>query len=244
MQNTGGEAATDVAANASGGFSITADDCPSTLEPAESCTLTLRAPTTQLGPLGGELAVEYTNASGDDVATVALTTEVTGSTGELVPDGGFETCDEGWAAIAGNWDCGATDIDGITSYAGASFLGGATGANNTVLTYRSDIDASEFASAIETGETMVDFSAFARVYSTDDNEHRIRVVYLDAANDVISTTGTNFQSFTSWTEFAFSEAAPVDTATVRINLQCQKTGGSRCDAYFDGVSLSVRYDGA
>ncbi len=240
VENTGAQAATDIMVAVSGGFSVEANDCPATLDAGKSCTVTLRPPTSVLGPASTDLVVDYATGEGADAATLVVSADVIGSTAELVSDGGFEGCNGGWEVVSGTWEC-VTSVGGVGPHAGANFLTASEGAPNTDITYQLDIDVSAFAGAIATNTMTFDFSAYARARVSDDDDHRIRVTYLAADDSEISSFGTPYQSFTDWTLLANSAPAPSNTAVIRIHLQCQKSSGTYCDAYFDDVSLVGGY---
>jgi len=238
VTNTGDETATTFELSTSGAFEVESTDCPAMLDPEASCGVRLRHAADALGPFSGALEAVYDGGMAD----TALSADVRGSTANLVTDGGFETCPDGpWQNVgAGQWLCNASFV---SPHSGSGYLAGDTGPDNQLYDYRLDVDVTPYANAIATGNMSFEFRAWGRSYDVDNEPYRMRVRYRDGGGQILTGFNTNLQTSTTWTEHTDTRNAPSDTEEIRIDLYCEKSQGTYCDAYYDDVVLVGTYDG-
>ena len=246
LSNVGGQAATALVLEASGPFDIDAEDCPDALDMGDSCTITVRHDAATLGPFAGELAVDYDSGAAAESVSVSLSTDVQGSTDNLLPEGTFEGCDEvwdssetvlGWRNVGtGRWEC----TDATASGSNVSVAAYDNGANDTDHILRTNVDVSEYAEAIATGNMRFSFSGDARSAVFGDNEYAIRIRYRNGSGTVLEV-GTGYTSTGSWQTIEDETLAPTDTEVIRVELMCRKPFGEFCDAFFDNLELVGTY---
>ncbi len=235
MTNDGDADANNVTVEVIGEFTLDSDNCPGTLGPGDSCAATVSRSGSVLGPFSGLLQVTYDEGMDDELLEV----DVVGSTGNLLNDGGFESCSgDPWVVFNGAWECG--DVwDDIDARSGDGYLAAVEG-NNQPFTYRLEIDITPYANAISTGEMSFEFTGWARSYVFNDDEYRFRLRYREGDTDA-SQYASGWQTGGTWTEYTDSRMVPSGVDTARIELQCDKDGGDYCDAYFDDIELIGSY---
>jgi len=224
-----------------GAFPGGAGSCGSGLDVGQSCTVEVTfAPGAQIGLHTGMLAVDH---DGGPAATRELRGGAAGQSDNLIANPGGESFGEpppAWTPTLGIWGAGYWLEEGSTA-AGNGYLYSDAGGNNVDLSLRQTIDASAWASTIDAGALQVSFSGQARAYQTNNDEHRIRVHYHDAGGAILATWTSNYASQVTWQSYANMQSAPVGTRTVEIELNCRKSYGDVCHAYFDALDLRASY---
>jgi hypothetical protein len=224
----------------SGGFPGAMGSCGGSLGPGDGCTVEVVFAPGELGRHRATLTVSHdAGEASRDVAGGAI-----GQTENLLENAGGETeglPPPGWTVIAGEWTSGAVPED-VDAAEGSGYFYAGTGPNNTDFVLRQDVDVSAWASTADAPALRISFSGQARGWAPfDSDEQRIRVHYLDGRGAALQVWTTDYQDSDDWQAYAHERVAPVDTRTVRVELNCRKDSGMWCNAYFDALELRASY---
>ncbi len=250
LENTGDGAATALAPSVDAPFTISNDDCGASLGAGSSCTITLAFDPDELGPVEGTLTVDYDAGEANESVSRTFDADVLGSTGNLLPDPGFESCgnivapNNDWLDTGpGDWLCYASGEFGVDAASGSRFVAANEGPDNANFNLRRSIDVSAFANAIQTGAMEFSVSARGRSFEEGNDQYRMRVRYRNAGGNELDTDNTGYQTSDTWSDLELSRQADIATAEIWIELGCRKSGGDFCDAYFDDVEIIGAYPG-
>lgn len=246
LTNEGGQPADNLALAVVGAFALDSDDCPGSLGPGESCTATVSHNAATLGPFSGDLEVDYDSVDGPQDVMRELTVEVTGETGNLIPDPGFENCatfaePAGWDLLTEDgWYCGG---DWATPHEGNRFLsGGGPLPDQNNFNIRFVIDLTPYQNAISTDLMAFEFRGYATSAVMNNDFYRLRVRYRNAGGVNQTVYSSNVLSTADWTLYSDLRVVPSNVTEAFVELHCQKSGGNDCDAFFDTLSLVGSYE--
>ncbi len=251
VSNEGTGAATGMAGQAltapfgyvGGSYPGVGGDCGDTLDPAASCTIEVEFSPAELGPYTDTLAVTYDGAAMD--ATCDLIGGGAGDSGNLLLNPGGENTGyppPDWQIVGGgDWWAGVI-FDDPAPHAGSSYLLADTGPDSpSVFTLRQDVDVSAWADLIDAGLLSFSFEGWARTYFNDNDYFRFRIRFRDDAGMVIEVWNTDWQTSDVWELHDDMRTMPAGTRSLRVDLGCEKFGGTYCNAYFDAMDLRVSY---
>lgn len=214
--------------------------CGQELAAADSCLVEVLFSPTELGNFGGSLAIAY---DGHADAVRDISGGGSGVTGNLLTNPGGEDTGSpppGWVASLGSWV--ASPIPAETDpYEGASLILAETGPNNSDLTLLQDVSVAAWSTVIDEGLLRISVEGQARALASNNDQHRLRTIYLDAGGSALQLWTTDYQSATEWTAYADLRTAPAGTRTIRVELACRKAAGTYCNAYFDALDLHALY---
>lgn len=223
-----------------GEFPGGAGTCGQSLAAGDDCLVEVVFSPGELGLHVGTLAVGH--AGGPDV-TRDLAGGGAGQSPNLLANPGgddFGAPPPSWTQVAGGWL--ANVLPGETApFAGPGYIYADLGPSNADYSLQQTVSVSTWAVTIDQGLLSLAFSGRARALAAGDNQHRIRVHYLDAGGGTLELYNTDYQSVAAWTQYADTRSAPVGTRSVRVELNCRKTGGTYCNAYFDALDLHAAY---
>jgi hypothetical protein len=223
-----------------GGFPGGAGTCGQSLAPGADCLVEVVFSPNELGLYVGTLAVGH--AGGPDVAR-DLAGGGAGQSANLLANPGGESFGEpppSWTQVVGNWIAGVLPGE-AAPFAGAGYIYADTGANNTDYSLQQTVAVSTWAVTIDQGLLNLAFSSRARALVAGNDQHRIRVHYLDQMGSTLALYNTDYQSVAAWTQYADTRIAPIGTRSVRVELNCRKMNGDFCNAYFDALDLRAEY---
>lgn len=214
--------------------------CGPELAAGDSCLVEVRFSPTELGAVGGALAIAY---DGHAAAVRDISGAGSGETGSLLVNPGGEDTGSppsGWTASLGSWVAGPIPAE-TDPYEGASLILAEVGPNNSDLTLFQDVSVAAWSTIIDAGVLRFSADGQARSLAAGNDQHRIRTSYVDAGGNVLQLWNTSYQSATEWTEYADLRTAPPGTRTIHVELACRKTSGTYCNAYFDALDLHAVY---
>lgn len=224
-----------------GAYPGSSGDCGSSLEARQSCTIAVSFAPADLGLHERDLVLGY----GEGLeARRSMVGGGAGSSDNLLanPDGESGSAGNpppGWTNDGpGNWETGYW----IFGQGGTGqFIAASTGPNNTEYRLIQTVSTAPWASTIDAGAMRFDFSAWVRANVPGDDDHRIRVQYLDAKGAVLETWSSNWESIVDWGSRSDARLAPTSTRSIEVQLGCRKSGGTFCDAYYDSLDLRAVY---
>ncbi|MCH9680646.1 MAG: hypothetical protein K0V04_04360 [Deltaproteobacteria bacterium] len=247
VTNTGdGMATTVVGASPDGPFSYpggypgAGGDCGPSLAAGDMCSLEVRFAPDGLGPLSG--ALRLTHDQGE--VERGLAGVGTGQSDNLITNPGGEVAGNpvpGWVAANGTWI--SAEFQGVydVPYEGTSFISADTGPDNAPFSLEQDIEVDAWADLIDQGQMRFSFRGYTRSLSTDNDEYRIHVRYLDDDGTNMQQWNTGWQTTDDWVPRQDTRFAPVGTRTIQVDLGCRKQGGTYCDGFFDALELRAVY---
>lgn len=224
-----------------GGFPGAGGSCGGVLGPGDGCTVEVVFAPGELGRHAATLTVSHD--AGTD-ATRDVGGGAIGQTDNLLENAGGESSGEpppGWTPIAGEWITGAVLAE-VSPAAGDGYFYSDTGPNSTDFVLLQDVDVSAWAYTADQSALRISFSGQGRGWASGQgDEHRIRVHYLDGGGSAVEVWTTDYQDVTEWQLYADERVAPAGTRTVRVELNCRKSSGTWCNAYFDALELRASY---
>lgn len=223
-----------------GGFPGADGTCGPQLAAGEACTVVVRFTPTSLGPFAGTLAIGY---EGHPDVLRALAGGGSGESGNLLVNGGGEDVGSpppGWAAVQGSWSAGSMP-SAPQPFAGSSMIHAVTGPDGVNLLLHQDVAVDAWSATIDQDLMRFSFDGHARSHSVGDDEHRIRLHYLDAAGRTLQVWTTGFEAVGSWTQYSDVRTVPAGTRVIRAELGCSRIVDLACNAYFDGLELRALY---
>ncbi len=243
VTNEGYETATGLGGSLSPQFTFPggfpgAGTCAQVLAPATSCTVEVVFAPSVLGLHAGALAVSY--AEGPDATRELIGDAIGQSSNLLMNPGGEDTGNPppSWTdAGPGNWRAGDPWGGNPTPRSGTGHLLAFDGPSNQDYSLIQDIDVAHWAATIDSGTLRFSFLGYARSYQLNDDNYRIRVVYLDAGDNELESWSTGLLTANSWQSHEDTRVAPSGTRTVRVDLGCRKGANVYCDAFFDDLDL-------
>ncbi|MGH1342953.1 MAG: hypothetical protein ACRBN8_15430 [Nannocystales bacterium] len=244
LTNAGGTETQNLAVNRAGPFDVESDDCPASLEPAATCSVTVSHNADTLGPFSGELRIGHDTADGFQEFARPLEVDVTGETENLIPDPGFESCKvgalpAGWIQLAGEWYCGGP---WATPEAGVRFLsGGASVPGENEFDIRFIVDLTPYEEAISTGSMTFEFQGHAATSAPNNDVYWLRVRYRNAGGMDTSQYDSASHTGSSWVLYDDERTVPDDTVEAYVDLHCQRNNGDYCNAFFDTLALVGTY---
>lgn len=217
--------------------------CQGTIEPEASCTIVVVFGPGTPGLVGADMTVEW--SGGEQSATsLALAGAGVGSTPNLLQNPGGETSGNpppSWTELNGtDWQT----ADWLVVHGGTRAIFAGTGpANQNQFALGQAVDVSGWAETIDAGLLRVTGSAWQLAgEGTNNNQSRVRLLFVDAGGVQLSVQDTPLYGGTSWSEGVLDTLVPAGTRSVSVILRCTKPDGeSACDAYFDDASLVVSY---
>jgi hypothetical protein len=223
-----------------GGFPGTRGSCGGSLGPGEGCTVEVVFAPGELGRHAATLTVSHdAGEASRDVAGGAI-----GQTDNLLANAGGEEDGQpppGWTALEGVWIAGALPEE-VSPAEGERYFYSDTGPNSTDFVLRQDVDVSAWATTADASALRISFSGQARGWPVvDSDQQRIRVHYLDGRGSAMQLWTTDYQDTDDWQAYADERVAPAGTRTVRVELNCRKSSGMYCNAYFDALELRASY---
>lgn len=105
------------------------------------------------------------------------------------------------------------------------------------------VDVSAWASLIDSEGMQVNLEGYVRSWETGNDLYRLRMEFLDDNDVVINGTGqaTALSSSNDWVHETLQRGTEPGTRAVRVRLECDKSGGSYSDCYFDDLDLRLSY---
>jgi hypothetical protein len=218
-----------------------AGTCGSSLAAGDSCSLEVAFAPTEVGLHTGTLAV--THDQGPE-ATCDLAGGGAGQSPNLLVNPGGEsagTPPPGWSNVGpGSWVSGAPSTN-VLPFEGAHLLAADEGPNDLDFVLQQDVAVGAWAASIDEDVLRFSFQGYARSLLANNNDHLIRVQYIDAGGAALATWDTAWVGTPSWQAYSDQRIAPANTRTVRVELLCRKLEGATCDAFFDALDLHAQY---
>ncbi|MEM9458558.1 MAG: hypothetical protein AAGF11_30550 [Myxococcota bacterium] len=217
--------------------------CMETLGPGQSCTLDLAFRPQQLGIHDGTLTLAYDQGP-DSIR--ALTGGGTGHSANLLVNPGGEDMGSpppGWNDIElGEWAAG-TPSTMVEAYEGSYCHYAAQGFPFAEYALFQDVDVAAWSHTIDQGLMRFDFVGWGRTYQFGNDQYRFVVRYLGVSGQPIDSWSIDWTLDAFWQMHGTQGTAPAGTRSIRIELGCVNyvPGTTRCDAYFDALSLQATY---
>lgn len=215
-----------------GGYPGPRGTCDEELQSGANCLLDVAFAPFAWGNNEGELTILYD--SGDEgAAGITLNGVCGGTSGNLLANPGFSGLN-GWSEEPSSWrsqyDLG---VQSNVAYAGES--------GSSEFRLHQDVDISQWADHIDQGQIRVDASVSHRSSSPNNDLHRLHVTFLDGGGQVVGEIAPQLSGNVLWLDFSESMLAPTSARAVRFALECNKSGGSSCDAFFNDVNLLAHF---
>ncbi|MEX1365665.1 MAG: hypothetical protein AB1Z98_21235 [Nannocystaceae bacterium] len=224
-----------------GAYPGSGGDCGSSLAALDSCTLVVSFVPPRPGLHAQELVLGY---GGGLQAARSMVGGGVGSSDNLLanPDGesgAAGTPPPAWIDDGpGTWETGYW----INGQGGSGqFIAGSLGPNNTEYRLIQTVSAAPWATTIDAGAMRFDFSGWVRALEPGNDDHRVRVRYLDAKGAVLDTWSSGWETVGNWSSRSDARLAPPSTRSIEVQLGCRKSGGEYCDAYYDSLDLRAVY---
>ena len=133
-------------------------------------------------------------------------------------------------------ECGS-----VPTYQGTSFFGvGGICANEQTngLAFQ-QIDVSAYATSIDAGIYMVEYSGYLRTWAVNNDLPEMYVEFLDSGNNVLGTSPTISNNQPEWLLKSGFVTIPNGTRSLNTYLKGTRLGGSDNDSYFDALSVRL-----
>lgn len=141
-----------------------------------------------------------------------------------------------WTEVVGNdWQYRDSNP---TAQSGQNYFFAGAGPNAEL---QQDVDVSDQASDIDTGDLQFTFTGYVRSFDqTDPDEAQIILEYRDGSGTVLDTYDSGpTTSTSSWLLLDDERTAPVGTRVIRVRLISTRNSGTNNDGYFDNLSLET-----
>ncbi len=224
---------------AAGEFPGVDGTCGGLLPPGGTCEVTIAVGPGEPGLFVSAMGVVYDDGVGEALATINVSLTTVGRGANLLVNPGAEDDPPG-GAISG-WTKGTGDfrIDDDCSHDGGSvcFFAGESG--RSVLLQ--DIDVSNRVASIDELGLGIEFEAWTRSRSWNNDAHRVRLVFFDEVDTELGASDRGDMDHTGWEATRFSPPVPAGTRRIRVHLECERFWGSACSAWFDDFSAHLVY---
>ncbi len=217
--------------------------CGDTLGGGEDCTVVVEFAPTALGIFTDTVAVAYDQGAD---ATRPVEGGGQGQSGNLINNPGGESVGDPvpqWNDVGpGNWVAGVFENEEFPQ-SGNNYIAANNGpGNNQAYSLQQAIDLGPWSSTIDLDAMRFVFVGHARSLQQGTNDYRIRVHFLNDADNVIETFDGQWGALASWQQFTDDRIAPVGARTIVVELGCRKPqNGNACFAYFDSFDLRAAY---
>lgn len=210
--------------------------CREVLGAGDHCVIAVDFVAGELGPATGTVRAAADNAAEAELSLVAAGA---GLSEELLANPDAEMTGSpppGWMAVVSEWS--ATTQFAYTGRRSFSPVG---------LGFVSDaileqvVDLTGFANAVSGGLATVEFFGAQRASNGGNDPGTMEIVALDASGTELDAVASRPTAPATWQVWEPTLALPRATAMLRVRLTCIG-GGFSCNAFFDGLSLRLRYD--
>lgn len=221
-----------------GGFPAENGDCESTLEAGAECVVGLQFQPVTWGVYQGVLGVSYEGGSvGEE--SVVIVARGGGLTPNLVENAGFSDNIDSWVPSPSTWSTVFDDTsDSSVATAGSSLT--------PFFTLSQDIDLAAWSGSVDSGLVGAPVSVSHRAGSFANDPHSLRITFLDARGDSLSTFDSNGRG--AWNNLEWEASAemaqvPPEARTAQITLNCLRNlaGSDTCSGFFDNPSLQLQF---
>lgn len=171
---------------------------------------------------------------------IIFQTTTSNLTANLLQNAGAEEGTNTWVEDAGSFESITSgECAGNNAYAGGSlFAVGAVCEDHAYGEGHQDVDVSTYSAQIDAGGVYVNYGGYLSDYNGDDIPE-FKVQFLDAADNMISESGTTSHQSSTWTLYSESMQIPALTRTIRMVLMGTRNAGSDNDSYFDELFVRL-----
>ncbi len=229
---------------AGGQYPGTSGDCGDSLAAGAACGINIAYTPGEWGPSAAELTLTYDDGvDGKATAIASLRGVGVGTSGQLLVNGDAEmggTPPIGWSIPprgGGSW----TSTGDQSPPSGVLVIHAGWGPELFDFALAQTVDASHWASAIDSEGVTIHLSAWVRAMGANNDYGSVRLQFLGEDGSSLGTMDSPTYSDGPWQESQLDGKTPMGTRSVSVVLLCHKDVGNSCDAYFDELSLTAAY---